>query len=544
LKWNSVKTTKINKIVIVGGGSAGWMSASFLIKAFPNKEIVLVESPDYPIVGVGESTLGGIKAYCAFLDIDENDFLKHTDGSLKMSIKFTDFYQKNSGSFHYPFGRPNVDGTFDGLRDWLFLKSMHGDDVPVQDFARSYFPASALFEQNKFSENEYKQFDNYNPVTDVAYHFDATKFGQWLKNNYSIPRGVKHLLNTVTDVVVDESGVKCLVLDSGEEVTADLFVDSTGWKSMLLGKALQVPFNPYSDMLPNNKAWATRVPYIDKEKELEPFTNCTALGNGWAWNIPLWSRLGTGYVFSDKFTTNEEALEEYKNYLCSDKMIIPRKREQVDNFEYKLIDMRVGIHEKIWEKNVVAIGLSAGFIEPLESNGLYTVHEFLFCLVKAMTREVTSQIDIDYFNFACINLYKGFAEFVSQHYLLSIRDDTDYWKDATNKSNLNFLQKFDGNSTSNYNFLFNAKYDNTVLNNLSGINYISVGMNYLTTDRIDVFKEIHYLGLPINDLENIYFPRLTAKKHKWGMAAAFAPTLYEYLKNKIYTDDDDDTDND
>ena len=537
---------KINKIVIVGGGSAGWMSAAFLIKAFPNKEIVLVESPDYPIVGVGESTIGGIRAYCAFLDIDLEDFLKHTDGSLKMSIKFTDFYKKDKDAegFHYPFGHPLFEGTYDGLRDWHWLKGMYGDQIPVQDFVRCYFPASALFEQNKFSENEYKEFDNFNPNTDVALHFDATKFGQWLKNTYSIPRGVKHLLNTVVGVVTDESGVKCLVLDSGEEVTADLFVDSTGWKSMLLGEALQVPFSSYSHMLPNNKAWATRIPYIDKEKELEPFTNCTALGNGWAWNIPLWSRLGTGYVFSDKYTTDKEALEEYKNYLCSERMIIPRTREQIENLEYRLINMRVGVHEKIWEKNVVAIGLSAGFIEPLESNGLFTVHEYLFALSKALRREVVTQIDKDYFNFACYNLYKTFAGFVSQHYLLSVRDDTEYWKDATSKSNLEALKAFNNNIPTSYNMMFNQKYDNAVMPALAGINYISVGMRYLMDDETDLFKSIHYSSVNVEELESTYFPRLTEKKHKWAMAAAFAPTLYEYLKNKIYTDDDDDTDND
>jgi tryptophan halogenase len=188
---------------------------------------------------------------------------------------------------------------------------MYGDEIPVEDFALSYFPAAALYETNKFSENLYGLFDNFNPKTDVAFHFDATKFGQWLKNNYSIPRGVKHVSATVVDVVVNEQGVDYLVLDNGEKVTSDLFVDATGWKSLLLGGALNVPFESYSDLLPNNKAWATRIPYINKEQELEPFTNCTALGNGWVWNIPLWSRIGTGYVFSDKFVTEQDALEEF-----------------------------------------------------------------------------------------------------------------------------------------------------------------------------------------------------------------------------------------
>jgi tryptophan halogenase len=421
---------------------------------------------------------------------------------------------------------------------------MYSDEVPIEDFALSYFPASALYENNKFSENRYGQFDNFNPKTDVAFHFDATKFGQWLKNNYSIPRGVKHVSATVVDVVVNEQGVDYLVLDNGEKITSDLFVDATGWKSLLLGEALKVPFESYSNLLPNNKAWATRIPYINKEQELEPFTNCTALGNGWAWNIPLWSRIGTGYVFSDKFVSEADALDEFKNYLCSDKMLIPRKRELVDALEYKLIDMRIGVHEKIWEKNVVAIGLSAGFIEPLESNGLYTVHEYLFALLKAMSREVVTQIDKDFFNYACSNLYSGFAEFVAQHYKLSIRDDTEYWRTVTEKTIYEHLKISEHKTSSSFNAQYSYKYTTLSPDIMAGINYISVGMHHIMTDRVDMHRAIHYRSsIPLAELENIYFPRLTANKHRWAMAAVFELTLYEYLNEKYYQEHKGNIDN-
>ena len=146
----------------------------------------------------------------------------------------------------------------------------------------------------------------------------------------------------------------------------------------MIEEALKEEFIPYGDMLPNNRAWATRMPYKDKEREMEPFTNSTALGHGWSWNIPSWERLGTGYVYSDKYISKEDALEEFKLYLMSDKMICPRTRKEVDDMEYRDIPMRVGIHKHTFVKNCVAIGLSAGFIEPLESNGLFSVHEFLF----------------------------------------------------------------------------------------------------------------------------------------------------------------------
>lgn len=317
------------KIVIVGGGSAGWMTAALLIKAFPTKDIFVIESPDYPILGVGESTLGGINSYCNYLGIDEKDFMTYTDASYKMSIKFTDFYEKDGGAFHYPFGVPYTKDV-DGMHDWFIKKHIY-PDTPIEDYVRCYFPSAALFEQNKFSLNKYGQFDNYNPDWDVAYHFDATKFGLWLKNNYCLPRGVRLITDTVKDAAISDKGIDSLNLNNGGSIEADLFVDCTGFKSLLLGEYLKEPFNSYSDVLPNNRAWATRMPYKNKEEELEPFTNSTALGNGWVWNIPIWERLGTGYVYSDKYISPEDAKEEFKQHLMSNKMLFPRTREEVED---------------------------------------------------------------------------------------------------------------------------------------------------------------------------------------------------------------------
>ena len=133
---------------------------------------------------------------------------------------------------------------------------------------------------------------------------------------------------------------------------------------MLLEEALLEPFDDFSEMLPNNRAWATRIPYTDKEKEMEPYTNCTAIENGWVWNIPSWERIGTGYVYSDKHASPEQALEEFKNYLRSDKLTIPNPNRDVDSLEFKDVRFRTGIHKRTFVKNVVAIGLAAGFIEP------------------------------------------------------------------------------------------------------------------------------------------------------------------------------------
>jgi tryptophan halogenase len=525
-----------DKIVIVGGGSAGWMTAAALIKAFPEKNITVIESPNVPILGVGESTLGGINDYCRFLGIDEKDFMTYTDASYKMSIKFTDFYEKDAGGFHYPFGRPFVEGTQNGMNDWLVKKALY-PDTPIEDFVHCFFPAAPLWDQNKFSLNKYGQFDNYNPDNDVAYHFDATKFGRWLCERYCKPRGVVHIADTVEDIATDENGIKSLTLASKEVVTADLYIDCTGFKSLLLGGALKEPFISYSDMLPNNRAWATRMPYKDKEREMEPFTNSTALGNGWSWNIPSWERLGTGYVYSDKFISPEDAKEEFKQYLMSDKMICPRTREEVDAMEYKDIPMRVGIHERTFVKNVVAIGLSAGFIEPLESNGLFSVHEFLFKLIKTMLRPAISQWDRDVYNASTFGMWRNFAQFVALHYALSIRTDTPYWQANANRVYSPGLPTLQPDTAIGFNNLQADKMFNNTTPEIGGITWISVGCNYFIIDKVAVEQRQSAAGKDFKKEYDPIFRMFEHNKDRWRKAAEDKPSLYQYLKDNIHKED-------
>lgn len=525
----------LNSIVIVGGGSAGWMTAAMLIKAFPEKQITLIESPNVPIVGVGESTLAHINDYVQFLEIDEADFMSFTDASLKMSIKFTDFYEKDYGSFHYPFGEPVLEDTMDGLQDWFYKKALY-PETPVEDFCRSYFPVMALIEENKFSLNEHKGFNNFDPTFHAAYHFDATKFGSWLRERYAKPRGVGHISAEVKEVIVGDKGVSFLILEDGSHISADLFIDCTGFKSMLLAGALKEPFTSYADMLPNNRAWATRIPYKDKEKELEPFTNCTAIGNGWVWNIPLWSRIGTGYVYSDKYTSPELAKEEFKKHLMSNKMICPRTKEEVDALEFKDVPMRVGIHERTWVKNVVAIGLSAGFIEPLESNGLFSVHEFLFKLIKTLQRPAVTKWDVDVYNASTLNIFRNFAEFVALHYALSIRNDTPYWVANSKRTYSPGLDSLEPQSFQGFYDLQHTKMFTNKAHPNAGITRIAVGMNYPLLDRIS--QRQHEIRDKVDHKVAMasWFETLDKKKAYWQKLAKDEPTLYEYLKNTIYKD--------
>jgi tryptophan halogenase len=528
---------KTNKIIIVGGGSAGWMTAATLIKSFPEKEIYVIESKNVPVIGVGESTIGGIRQWAKYIGLKDEDFFKETDASIKMSIKFTDFYKKDFGSFHYPFGRPLHITERNSFTDWHYKKYLW-PETETEDFVRCLFPAAALFENNRYSLNEDKSFDNFNPDLDIAYHFDAVKFGRWLKNNVCLPQGVEHIESTVLDVIVGDNGIEKLILENGTEVFADLYVDCTGFKSLLLGEALKVPFDSYSNMLPNNKAWATRLEYKNKEKELEGFTNCTAIENGWCWNIPLWSRLGTGYVYSDKFISSEEAKEQFKNYLMSDKMIVPRTREEVDSLEYKDITMRVGIHERTFVKNVVAIGLSAGFIEPLESNGLFSVHEFLFRLSDILQRGDISQFDRDMYNVQVRRLFDDFTKFVSLHYALSHRDDTEYWREIKNKE---FTDSYKdpysphlGKSDAYWNMAWRYLDNWTHPINSGGLPYISTGLQMFMTNDYRFMVNLDSSGInyikEITDISNIW----EGRKARWLQEAYKSPTLLEFLKEKYY----------
>ena len=513
---------KTNKIIIVGGGSAGWMVASTLVNRFPNKDITVIESPNIPIVGVGESTLGQINHWLKMLGIKDEDFMPHTDASYKLSIRFEDFYKKGDGGFHYPFGDV-VETKKLGLKQWWFEKKARYPETPVTDYANWLYQNMALVNNNVIFKNEKNELDHFDFQYHTAYHFDATKFGLWLKDHYCIPRGVKHIKEDIKTIEQDDNGIKSL----NKKYKADLFIDCTGFKSLLLGETLKEEFISFEDILPNNKAWATKIPYKNKKKELESFTNCTAIENGWVWNIPMWTRIGTGYVYSDKFVDDETALKQFQKHLG--------KKAPKNKSDYKNIKMKVGIHKRLWIKNVAAIGLSAGFIEPLESNGLYSVHEFLIELVRNLKREKVSQWDKDNYTFTCRQKFENFVEFVALHYALSHRDDTEYWKANLNKQWSKDI--IDRTNTLTNGFLKNVIDRNFEFHHDSdgGVQAIAAGMNWAPTDLHNII-----VNTKNNDIKNWdnYFKKATdnleRKKKQWKNAVKNVPSLHDFLLHNYY----------
>lgn len=517
---------KTNKIVIVGGGSAGWMTAATLVKQFPDRDITLIESANIPTVGVGESTIQGINIWLNLLDIKDTDFMEYCDATYKLSIKFENFYKDGDGGFHYPFGFPVFEDSVTGANDWHIKKALY-PETSVSTYADSYYSTMALVNENKFDKNLDNKLPGYGYLATTAFHFDATKFANWLRTVYCKDKKLTHILADVVDIKTTDAGIEQVTLDNGDVITADLFIDCTGFKSLLLDKALQEPFTSYSDIIPNNRAWATRVEYVDHKNQMEPFTTCTALGNGWVWNIPLWSRIGTGYVYSDKHTTPELAKEEFVEHLKS-------KGHNVDNLEIKDISMRVGLHERIWVKNVCAIGLSAGFIEPLESNGLYTVHKFLLHLIRTLGRENVSRFDKDAFNLNCSLEFRQFAEFVAMHYAMSVRDDTPYWQEIQEKVfdvNLPTLKPSVGAGFKSYAV---ERYQRYQYDTSVGFHCIAAGMNYNPCD-ISTLLAFNY-GASV-DPKSYFAKQVDAVgQHigSWKQIVKDYPTMYEYLQQNIY----------
>lgn len=415
---------QVNKIVILGGGSSGWMMAYALRKFCPEIEVELVESQKIGTIGVGESTIPYFTNFVLkFLDLDENELLRECDGTFKVSIRFNQFDQLKSDSVVYhPFwGGKFWNSTWGEdipIDTWAELKCAYPDLNPIH-FYRAFFIAVHMAEQNRF---EHGSLDAY------GYNLDAGKFGEYLKKK-CIDRKVKHTLGEVEHVLLDERGsIHALQLSQGEKVEGDFFVDCSGFRALLIHQTLQVPFRDFSRYLINDRAVVTRIPYDENriEEELQTITDGTALSSGWVWNVPLWSRSGTGYVHSSQFISEENAEQEFREYLAN-RFDENRAREA----EVRFVPFRVGLYEKYWKKNCLAVPLAAGFIEPLESTGLaysaFVIKEFVEMLEKR--NGFVTNIDRSGFNDHIMkDKYEDIFEFILLHFALTKRDDSAYWR--------------------------------------------------------------------------------------------------------------------
>ena len=532
----------IKKIIIVGGGSAGWMTAATLSKFCSDKEIILIESPNIPTVGVGESTLGQINEWLSMMQIKDEDFMKHCNATYKLSIRFQDFGRLGDGGFHYPFGPSYIKGNKARLNDWYFKKILY-PQTHNMDYAECMFPQMALVIQNRISDKPNIVDGDWTFQKHVAYHFDATLFAGWLRDHICIPNKVKHVQEEIKTI---EADYKKGIISLNKKHKADLYIDCTGFKSLLLGKTLKEPFESF-DYLPNNSAWATKIPYRNIRNEFKNYTNCTAIQNGWIWTIPLWEKIGTGYVYSDKYVSDADALKEFKHWLGYPTMqfhplppFFTDKKNKYnpnwpDQLEFKKIKFEGGMYKNAWVKNVCAIGLSSGFIEPLESNGLLAVHEYLHFLLRGLGRSEISQFTRDNFNYSANKLCKGFAGFVGFHYALSSRTDTKYWRAIQERT-----YPFDFNYPSLNNDFQRAvisRVQNYSYDPEGGFNCIATGLDWPATDLPTLMKytsKSTYAEFKKEWEEAIN--QLNKRKLKWLFNVSGCLSSRAFLNQKIYHD--------
>lgn len=538
-------TYKFDKTVILGGGSSGWIVATTMCQYFPNIEITLIESPRIGTIGVGESTTAMMRQYIKYLNIDEKKFMQGTEAIYKASVKFNDFYKIDDGGFHYPLGTMDVNGLGTWAQEaWHLVKHFY-PETKGSDFAKSFFAYETICEENKMTLNSDGRFgSSISPLTDTGYHFNANLVGNWLRDNWCKPKGVKHIQAEVKDVRKNENGVESLILDDGTEIFADFFIDCSGFRSVLLGKALQEEYISFEHKLPNNRAWAVPTEYKNKHVEMRPYTNTTALKNGWAWHTPIWSRVGNGYVYCDKYVDPENALKEFQNYLMSNKVPISLTKKEVENLPFFEIKMGAGKYKNTFVKNVCAIGLSSGFLEPLEGTGLFFVTQPSLVLAKILQRGKFTQYSIDLYNFEINRLYHRWLNLISIYYAYSLRDDSQYWKDISEKS---FEPKMSDphwyEMNGYFNFAYNSLKDHSASrlpeNILMGPGDLDLALGAAMELTMDVSQPIidrwsywdqHDYSIEAAEFKNFF----DARKEHWKNLAYKCQNNYEYLKEKIY----------
>jgi len=402
----------IRRIVIVGGGTAGWMAAAPLAQrlAGPQCEVTLVESPEIGTIGVGEATLPTIRFYNAALGLDQADFVARTKATFKLGIEFQDWGHLGNRFFH-GFGDygPPLAGMAPHVH-WLRLARSF-ERMPALD---EWSMAAAMARENKFIPPNKSQVG----VTDgysYGFHFDAGLYAAYLRD-YALARGARRIEGMVDAVEQHpETGfLTALKLRDGRRIEGDLFIDCSGFRGLLIEGALHAGYDDWSDQLPCNSALA--VPCASAPR-LTPYTRSTAKEAGWIWRIPLQHRIGNGHVYSDAFTTDERARDTLLAGLDGAALDEPRQLRFV-----------TGRRRKSWVKNCVALGLSAGFVEPLESTSINLIEFAVGKLVELFPERDFRPELADEFNRLMSIRYESVRDFIILHYKLTARDDSDFWR--------------------------------------------------------------------------------------------------------------------
>ncbi|WP_244023890.1 tryptophan halogenase family protein, partial [Novosphingobium organovorum] len=401
----------IGSILIVGGGSAGWMTANLLavrLKGLPIA-ITLVESAQIGTVGVGEATVPAIRDYLRAIEVDPFAVMRASEGTIKLGIEFADWASPGTAFFH-PFGRFGVDAFSVPFHQYWLKARAAGDPTPLAAYSLPIELArtgKVLLPPDK-PANDLGLFD-------WAFHFDAALFARFLSARAQDQLGVRRIEGTVAQVDRADAGdrLAAVTLDDGRRIEADLFIDCSGFSSLLLGQALGEPFEDWGDLLPCDRAVAVASAHGDA---LSPFTRSTAREAGWQWRIPLQHRVGNGYVFSSAHLSEDEACAKLLSRLEGEALGDPRT-----------LRFRTGHRTRVWRGNCVAIGLSAGFLEPLESTGLTLIQSGIERLLAHFPDRAFDPSLADEFNRITRLEYARIRDFLILHYWANRRHGEPFW---------------------------------------------------------------------------------------------------------------------
>jgi len=420
----------IKHIVIVGGGSAGWLTAGILAAQHATKtpegiQITLVESPDVNTIGVGEGTWPSMRNTLQTIGLSETDFIRECSAAFKQGSKFVGWKNGRADDFYYhPFTVPNGYTQSNLVAAWQ------------SQFSSMSF-ADAMCEQSHICEAGLapKQITTpeYAGVANYGYHLDAGKFGQVLQKHCTEKLGVKHVLDHVTHINSSDDGdIESIATKNSGAIAGDLFIDCSGLSCLLLGQHYQIPFLDKKEFSINDTALAIQTPYPEENSPIASPTIATAQEAGWIWDIGLSSRRGTGHVFSSAHTTDERAEQTLRAYIAQS--VGEKKAEALS---CRKLSIRAGHRQKFWHKNCVAVGMSAGFIEPLEASALALVEMSVGMISEEMpaTRAAMTVVE-KRFNARFDYRWARVIDFLKLHYALTQRTDTDYWRDASNPASV------------------------------------------------------------------------------------------------------------
>jgi len=415
----------VKSIVIVGGGAAGWITAGRIAAKHQSKadnglQVTLIESPNVSIIGVGEGTWPTMRNTLMKMGISETEFMRECDATFKQGAKFAKWVDGSNDDFYYhPLMLPQGFNKIDLAPYWQNNGSelSFSDAVCFQEQVCEQGLAPKLI-----TTPEYASIANY------AYHLNAGKFAEFLKKHCVNKLGVKHILDDVVGVSCAENGdIQSLQTKANGDLAGDLFVDCTGFKSLLLGEQLEVPFVDRSDALFIDTAIAIQVPYPQADAPIASHTISTAQEAGWIWDIGLVSRRGVGYVYSSQHTSDDRAQQVLENYVGP----------AINDLNVRKIPIRAGHRQQFWKNNCVAVGLSAGFLEPLEASALVLV-ELSAEMIAEQLPACRDLMDIcaRRFNETFLYRWDRIVDFLKLHYILSKRADNDFWEDNRNPASI------------------------------------------------------------------------------------------------------------